>query len=260
MLEGDHADTSWYSEGTAEFYSLLLAYRAKLYSADEFVTDLNKKMAEYYKNPLQFLSNHEAEQIYWKDARAGHVPYGRGFAYLAKVDAEIRAKSGGKRSLDDIVVPLSDRSRNGEAVGVEDWLNAVSAELGDTARRDFAEVMAGKIIVPAPNSFGPCFKSAAVNEIQQDIGFDVLAYMGKPRTIKGLMADSAAAIAGLMDGDQVLEGIDVADPSFRYDQPITIKVRRDGKDLLFTFAPRGKTVTSYQWSRDKAVPDSQCKL
>jgi len=258
-LEGDHADISWYTEGTAEYYSVMLAHRAGFFTDDEFLKNVNKKMAEYYENPLQSLSNREAEQIYWKDARAGHVPYGRGFAYLAKVDAEIRSKSGGKRSLDDIVVPLSDRNRKGEAVGVEDWLKAVSAELGEGARTEYVDMVAGKTIIPAPNSFGSCFKAIPTTESQQDIGFDVLAYMAKPRLIQNLVPGSAAAEAGLKEGDAVLEGMDIADPSFRYDQSITIKTRRDGKDLSFSFVPRGKTVTVYQWQRDKSVADAQCR-
>ena len=62
-------------------------------------------------------------------ARVRHVPYGRGFLYLASVDAAIRAKSRGKRSLDDIVLPFVARTQNGGTVTVDDWKNAVAAEL-----------------------------------------------------------------------------------------------------------------------------------
>jgi len=260
MLAGDHADTSWYTEGSAEYYSALLAFRAGLFTPEEFLKNINKKISDYYQNPVQSLSNRDAEQIYWKDARAGHVPYGRGFFYLANVNTKIREKSKGARSLDDIVVPLSDRSRNGEEIGVEDWLKAITAELGEGARTEYVDMVAGKPLASLPNMFGPCFKSVAISEYQQDLGFDVLAYMGKPRIVKGLVTSSEAASAGLKDGDLVVEGKDVSEPSFHYDEPITIKVLRDGKELSFTFMPRGRTVTGYQWVRDKTVPDAQCKL
>jgi hypothetical protein len=51
---------------------------------------------EHRLNPLQSLTDRAADAIYWKDSRAGHVPYGRGFMYLAAVDAEIRAHTHNK--------------------------------------------------------------------------------------------------------------------------------------------------------------------
>ena len=84
-LDGDHADTSWYTEGTAEYYSILLSLRAGLSSPQEFLKRINERADGYYTNPLQTLSNRDAEKIYWKDARAGHVPYGRGWMYLASL-------------------------------------------------------------------------------------------------------------------------------------------------------------------------------
>jgi len=259
-MSGDHSDTSWYTEGTAEYYSILLSYRAGLISLDEFVKRINDRADGYYKNPLQALSNHEAEKIYWKDARAGHVPYGRGWVYLGIVDAEIRAASQGKHNLDNVVLALLDRGRHGQSVTVDDWQNLVAAEIGPKARSEYADMIAGKILVPTADSFGPCLRPVAVAESQEDLGFDPVVYMAAPRTIKNLEPGSAADLAGLREGDTVVEGTDVSDPSFRYDAPVTITVTRAGKAMTFKFLPRGKTVIGYHWVRNPGVPETQCHL
>ena len=259
-LEGDHADTSWYTEGTAEYYSVLLSFRAGLSSSEEFLKRVNDRADGYYTNPLQRLSNHEAEKVYWQDARAGHVPYGRGFIYLASIDAAIRAKSHGKRSLDDIVLPFVARTQHGETVTVDDWKNAVAAELGPQARTAYDDMTAGKLLAPPPNTYAPCFRRVAVQEYPQELGFDVLAYMGKPRVIKNLLPGSAAERMGLQNGDVVIEGSDVSDPSFKYDKPVTLKISRNGEELTFTFKAEGQAVTGYHWRRNPHVSDAACKL
>jgi membrane-associated protease RseP (regulator of RpoE activity) len=121
-------------------------------------------------------------------------------------------------------------------------------------------MIAGKMIVPPPHTFAPCFRRVAVKEYPQELGFDVDAYMAAPRIIKNLVPGSAAQNAGLREGDTVLDGPDVSDPSFKYETPIALKVNRDGKTLFFAFRARGKPITGYRWVRDSHAPDGQCKL
>jgi hypothetical protein len=258
-LDGDHADTSWYTEGNAEYYSILLSYRAGLTTPDEFLKQINERADGYYTNPLQTLSNHDAEKIYWKDARAGHVPYGRGWMYLARVDAHIRAASHGKRSLDDIVLAFADRTQKGESVTPADWEKAITAELGAKGAAEYHDMLAGKWLNPPANAFGPCFHPKAVTEFPQELGFDPIAFVADHR-IKNLEAGSAAAKAGLKEGDEVVDPTDVGNPSFSYTDPMPVKVRRNGAEQTITFVPRGKTVTGYRWVRNKHVSDAACKV
>src|SRR5262249_35419072 len=102
----EHPLTAWYTEGTAEYYSLVLAYRAHLIDGDRFLTILNQRAEGYYANPLIALTNEQAGERFWSDGRAQRVPYGRGFMYLAQVNAEMRAHSNGARSLDDLVLDI----------------------------------------------------------------------------------------------------------------------------------------------------------
>jgi hypothetical protein len=269
LLSGDHADTSWYSEGAAEYYSVVLSYRAGLSSPDEFLKRVNEHASGYYLNPLQSLANRAADAIYWKDSRAGHVPYGRGFMYLASVDAQIRARTHNKRSLDDVVLELLNRTRAAEASGgkvkspgVADWQELIAKELGSRGVRGYENMVAGMPIAPPANTFGPCFQPfrAAVGR-PLDPGFDISSLSGPKRVIKGLVAGSPAAQAGLLDGDEVIAAPDLGDPTFRdADKPLAIKVRRAGQELSMSFVPAGKPVMGYQWKRNGHVSDSDCKI
>ena len=267
QLSGDHADTSWYTEGTAEYYSVVLSYRAGLITPDEFLKGVNEHASGYYLNSLQNLTNRGADAIYWKDSRAGHVPYGRGFMYLAAVDAQIRARSGHKRSLDDVVLQLLERTRAAERGGgkeptVADWEALIGKELGSRGTRGYEDMVAGKELTPPANAFGPCFLPMKADLGRPlEPGFDVASLSGPQRMIRGLVAGSAAALAGLRDGDEVLEAPDLGDPGFKdTDKLLVMKIRRAGVESSVTFKPAGKPVSGYLWARNKRVSDADCKI
>lgn len=257
LLEGEHGATSWYSEGTAEYYSILLSWRAGAIDTSEFPKRVNARAAGYYQNPLQSLTNQQAEERYWKEANASHVPYGRGFMYLAKTDAEIRGQSGGKRSLDDVVVTLVDRARRGESHGIADWLDLLSRELGPRATMEYEEMTAGARLVPPPNSFGPCFKPEPYETKLYELGFDESSLMGSKKIVHGLMSGSNAALAGLRDGDVVLRRSPV--DSEDRNREMTLTVERDGGEEDIKFRPEGKSVSAYRWVRVPDVPESNCR-
>lgn len=256
-LDGEHGDTSWYSEGNAEYYSILLSWRAGVIGADEFLKRINGRAAGYYQNPLQNLTNQQAEERYWKESNASYVPYGRGFLYLARTDAEIRAHTQGKHSLDDIVVALADRSRRGESHTVSDWVGLVGRELGPQARTEYDEMVAGVRLVPSPNTFGPCFKTATYETRLNDLGFDEGSLIGTKKVIRGLVPGSNAALAGLKDGDEVVRRSlrDQEDPNHE----VTLTLRRDGAEQEIKFAPTGKNVEAYRWARVPGVAESDCR-
>ena len=116
-LEGEHPEIAWYTEGNAEYYSLGLTWRAGLIDDRQYLDLVNERARDYYTNPLQSLSNLDAGARFWTDTRAQRVPYGRGFMYLASVDAQMRTRSNGKRSLDDVVRELVQRKRDGKPYG-----------------------------------------------------------------------------------------------------------------------------------------------
>jgi predicted metalloprotease with PDZ domain len=258
-MQGEHGETSWYSEGAAEYYSILFLYRAGLYTTEEFRDAINRRASGYYTNSLQRLSNKEAAERFWSDGSAQRVPYGRGFMYLAAVDAAIRAKSGGARTLGDLVREMRKRQLRDEPYGIEQWLELLTAELGPQAKQDYEAMVAGRQLVPPPGSFGPCFRPEAGKERVFELGFDARAAGRVPGKITGLVPGSAAERAGLREGDEVQEAVFVGSSLVADEEAtLTVKVLRGGAPLAVTFLPRGAEVESWQWVRVPEVPESEC--
>lgn len=256
MLEGEHGDTSWYSEGNAEYYSILLSWRAGVIDAPEFLKRINGRARNYYQNPLQRLTLQQAEERYWQEANASYVPYGRGFMYLTRTDAQIREHTQGKRSLDDVVVALADRARRDESHTVADWVELVTREIGTQAKSEYDEMVAGVLITPPANAFGPCFRPEPFATRINDLGFDEKSLQGAHKVIQGLRPGSNAALAGLKEGDEVARrsALDQDDPNHE----MTLTVRRGGSEQEIRFTPEGNAVTAYRWTRVAAVPDGEC--
>jgi hypothetical protein len=259
-MEGEHGDTAWYSEGAAEYYSILLSHRAGVTTLAQFQEAVNERAAGYYTNPHRALTNRDAAKIFWSDWSAQRIPYGRGFMYLAMVDAQIRAKSKGRRSLDDVVVPLFASKQQDKAPTVENWLKRITAEIGPGAKRDYDAMVAGEMLVPAKNSFAPCFKPATYQERPYALGFDNASLNGESKVVRGLVKGSAAETAGLRDGDEVLELTDPLDLQRDRDKKMIMKVRRAGQPLSIEYLPRGEPSTAYKWERVAGVADSECNL
>jgi predicted metalloprotease with PDZ domain len=259
QLEGDHGDTAWYSEGNAEYYSVLLSCRAGVYDDAKFLKVINARASGYYTNPLRSLSNQQAAENIWSDSAAQRVPYGRGFMYLASVDAEIREKSGGKRSLDDLVLEILQRQRKQDKYGISEWLDLVTRELDPAARDEFQKMTSGAMLVPPPNSFAPCFAPTKFADEVFELGFAQASLAGD-RKVRGLVEGSAAAAAGVHNDDLILESSRLADVQDDPTQPMRLKIRRGDEELTISYLPRGALVPSYHWVRVNNVPLSACKL
>lgn len=157
QLDADPGDGEWFSEGTAEYYSMVIPYRAGLIRLEHMAEWLTDKTVNYYNNKFQTLPNREAFDLYWKDREAQRVPYGRGLVYLIDTDQRIREKSGGKRSIDDLVLHTVEKKRAGEKVTVADWEDLLEKELGQKAVEAFRQVMNGKMIEPSQDWFNGAF-------------------------------------------------------------------------------------------------------
>lgn len=255
-IDGEHGDTAWYTEGTAEYYSILLSYRAGVIDAAQFLKEINQRASGYYTNPFVRLTNPQAAEKFWTDSRAQTVPYGRGFMYFARVDAEIRAKSQGKRSLDDIVLDIARRQKKGETIGLPGWVERVTRALGPNAKAEYDDMVAGKLIAPPDTAFAPCLKPEAFNERPVELGFDRM----RMSVVKDLQPGSAAEQAGLQEGDEILQITDLNEVRESANQEMVVEVKRGEQVLEVRYAPTGEPVPSYHWVRTGQALDRHCKF
>lgn len=173
---------AWYSEGTAEFYSLMIPLRAGIVSPVQAAKWITEKCTNYYNNPYQSLTNKEAYDKAWEDNRIQRVPYGRGFVYLAETDYLLRRTSGGAKSLDDLVLNLISCRKDGKKVTDADWEALIEKELGSDAVTHFRAVMSGEEMIPADEAWFDgnfTFAKGTYSDVKKGVIEDALIWQAK---------------------------------------------------------------------------------
>jgi predicted metalloprotease with PDZ domain len=252
--------SSWYAEGLAVNYERVLPWRAHRISTADFLADLNRTAARYYTDPLNDTPNSQIPARFWADTRVRVLPYDRGSLYFAQVNAEMRGSTHGRRSLDDLVLKMIARHRQGQPVDEAAWIALVRQALGSRGVAQFRAMMSGKLVVPPSDAFGPCFERTTAPLRRYQLGFDSAVLMEPSRVVRGLIPGTAAARAGLRNGDRIVKP--VPQDSIQADQgaTLTLLIERDGRTFPITYLPRGETVPAYQWRRRPGVPDRDCGL
>lgn len=248
----------WYGEGVAVHYQGLLPFRAGLLSPEEFLEDLNDTARRYYANALNGTPDHEIAPRFWEDTRIRVLPYDRGGLYFAVLDGRIRRATGGQRSVDDLVLEMNRRYAAGLSTDDAAWLDLVTKELGEDGRKLHQAMLAGALMLPQPDDFGPCFTRKRAKVRRFELGFEPKSLVGTTKTIRGLIPGSEAAKVGLRDGDVVTYAVAMdavqGDPA----ATLTLKVTRDGKTFPLTYLPRGEAVEVYQWARKPGTERLKC--
>ena len=129
-LDGPVEDVTWFVEGAADYYSLVLPLRARLVGEDAFLQAVNFEARECYANVRRDLGIREAQQVFFTDFMAHRLPYARGLFYLADLEARLSAATSGSVSVDDIVRDVVRRRAQGERVGLDAWCALVEDVLG----------------------------------------------------------------------------------------------------------------------------------
>jgi predicted metalloprotease with PDZ domain len=252
--------SSWFGEGLAVFYQARLPARFGLITPDAFLDDLNETAGRYYTSAMATLPNSAIPELFWKDTRARTLPYDRGMLYFATVDHAVREASGGKRSLDDLMLEMRARQNTKSALSNADWEAVVGAELGQAAVAAFRDFLHGKMPVPASAAFGPCFRATTRPMRQYELGFEPASLAEKRRVVRGLVPESAADRAGLRNGDLIVNP--VPQDAIQGDQGATLRlvVERGGRQFEIEYLPRGATVQARQWERVSGIKDEACGL
>jgi hypothetical protein len=259
-MQGEHGATAWYSEGTAEFYSMMLSYRSGVLSLDAFTKALNDKTAAYYTNPYLRLSNAEAAKIFWSDPTAQTVPYGRGVIYLIDTDAKIRARSNGQRSLDDVVKAIYRRQKAGQTYTIDTWLELVGQELGaDQAKAGYDAMVRGDVLKPG-GRFAGCLTPTAKTYKVFELGFDRASFSSDGRLVKGLKTGSTADQAGIRDGDQIVTEEGLIGARADESKALTLTLKRDGETRTVNYSPRGASVEGVTWAPTPGATAESCRF
>lgn len=257
--ESEALDASWFNEGTAVYYGWMLPVRYGLSKSEYLLSHVNMSAMRYYTSIKAALSNDEVARNFWADTRIRMLAYDRGAFYFAIVDQQIRKRSGGKRSLDDLLLALKERENAGHKLVAADWEQAIAGELGPSAATDFRNMLAGKLQLPRSDVFGPCFQRTSVPLRRYELGFDPNVLISPQRVVRGLVPGSEAEKAGLRNGDRLVNAVpqDFAASSQTY--KLTFPVQRAGREFIISYLPRGEAVNTPQWKRVVGSRNPECR-
>ncbi|MDQ8164464.1 MAG: peptidase M61 [Gemmatimonadota bacterium] len=248
----------WYSEGTAVYYQALLPWRAGLMTADEYLADLNKTASRYFTNALKDTPEAQVAPRFWEDTRIRVLPYDRGAMYFAVLNGKVRRASNGARSLDDLVRTMIVRARSGQPMTEAVWLDLLRTQVGEDGPDVHRSMLAGGLMLPESDDFGPCFRRTVKPIRQFDLGFDNASILTTPKVIRGLKAGSTAQAAGLQNGDTVSYAVALDAVQGDVTRMLTLHVTRNGVTTPVTYLPRGSAIDAYQWERIPGTPPQGC--
>lgn len=186
LNDNPYGVTTWYSEGTAEYYSVLLPLRLGLMTDDEAILEIQKRTDAYYSNPTRALGDEEAAAICWKDRRAQRLVYGRGMIFIINTDIMIRKATNGAHSIDDVVLDILQKDRAGIQLGNEVFLTSVKKISGLDVRSEWEDMHTGKEIIPLSGGFDGHFAVVEKEIDEADTGKKVHSWTWiKQETKKG---------------------------------------------------------------------------
>jgi predicted metalloprotease with PDZ domain len=248
----------WYSEGNAVYYQALLSWRFGMITPVQFLDDLNKTASRYYTNPLNNTPDEQILPRFWEDTRIRVLPYDRGGLYFAVLNGKIARASAGKRSIDDLIRAMIERSRTNQSVTEAVWLDMLRREMGEEGPAIHRSMLAGGLMLPESEDYGPCFRRTTKKIRRFEPGFDSSSLIGAEKIIHGLQPGSQAAQAGLRDGDRVNYAVALDAVQAEVNRTLTLRVTRDGKIFPVTYLPRGEAVDAYQWEQISGIREDRC--
>jgi len=119
-------------------------------------------------------------------------------------------------------------------------------------------MLAGELVLPPSDAFGPCFRRQNAQMRRFELGFDRESLFDQPRIVAGLVAGSEAEKAGIREGDLILQPVPLEKAQSEPDQTLTLEISRDDELIEVEYLPRGESVQGYLWERIDGEPDSEC--
>ena len=253
-------ESSWFAEGLAVLYEGRLPLHYRLITPEAFLLNLNSHAARYYSSVMANQPNSEVAAHFWDDTRIRTLAYDRGMLYFAVVDAAVRKKSGGRRSLDQLILHMLALEDRGTVLSNRDWESELRTQLGERAVAEFQQFLGGQMPIPPPDAFGPCFTRTTAQVRRYELGFTPAVLREPQRIIRGLIAGSRAELAGLQNGDEIINPVPQDEIQGNQTELLKLDIRRKDQKFSISYLPRGDEVEVYQWARVRGVPDAACGL
>ena len=246
------AESLWFVEGLSRFLARELTFRFGLLAPVEYLAEVDEIERLVLTSPDAARGNAELASRATEPAVAALL-VARGARHATSVDAAIRRKSGGKRSLDGVLRALYAEALRAQGPLPESaWGAALERELGAEGALLHREEVATGRPRPLPNdALGPCFIAGPRRFESLALGFEA---SGEPPVVARVTPGSPAERAGLRVGDGVGSLPHASTPAV----PVRLEIERAGQKQRIEFRPVGALVPGRGFTRVARVPDERC--
>ena len=205
------SNTQWFGEGATTYFTARTELGFGLMPLEALAREYTNLSRDYYPNPVpQRLGGFRIRRVLAQQGGRATALRAREFVLHGSQRAD--QNGGGWSSLARRRDVRAVRQTGGERRRCRRMISAAVAgelDLGAAAEFDSIVVRGTKTIVLAPDTFGPCFSRRTVTIPVPDFLF---RRNETRRIVTGLRGESAAFQAGLRDGDEVTNQVDVGAP------------------------------------------------
>ena len=242
----------WFAEGVTSTYAAYTLERTGLWTKSQFYGDLASQISELESRPARaWQSAEESSLDAWFEKYDDYNRPDRSISYYNKgqivgvlLDLAIRDSTDNRKSLDDVL-----RRMNGEYAKAGKFYNgsaairAVAEEVSGRSFQDFFQrYVAGTDEIPFDDFLGVAGLKLKIDVAKKaDLGFQTAVSSGEETAVSALEPDSAAAAAGLREGDVILPSrgkFRSLDEWLRDRAPgdtVTLHVEREGQETEISF-------------------------
>ena len=244
----------WFDEGFDEYFARRVLLESKAIDEATFADLLNRDLENIADNPVRNITYEGAKKTFTDGTfSVAHkkLSYYRG-ALLASIwNARIVARSGGKRSLSDLLKKMFAESSQTNGELAQDRFYALLREEGIDAKAEQNRyILRGETIEPLADALGPHYRLVARQHRLYEAGFRVNDSLNEHQIV-GLVPGGPAERAGLREGMKLVRVQNSLrfGNAWNHSQPFSAWVEVDGKIRRIDYWPRGKEIQLLQYVR-----------
>lgn len=235
----------WLYEGIKNCLSIYFPFRNKFRTGHYFQATVNVLCLRYYTNPLIHLPQDELLKLVSTNEYAREMLVARAWAFVVSMDIRTRWLAAGQnpgktiRVVEDLAIkPFSKRRANGEAHGIEEWIELIQPLLGDETRERYEDMLAGKVILMDVRLYSGA-KTHELKQVDQEIlDFGMGRGSFEEGVVRGLKPGSRAERAGLKEGDKIVKSSYTWRCVDHFEEQMKVVVERGGVESEIQYWPR----------------------